>query len=232
MSGFNIESNHDLREDMSPHAMELPDKEDLKSTVDRILEKLPETEAAPRTKDELPSLNDLLSKVRDGTLIEENSQEKLPRSEDFPDVSNLPTPHSILQDVPPNEQQEEIREVGQPIQNKLDGLAREHEVEKDLKEKYPESEGYSIISEAYLRDEDGKIAKDPVTGEARRIDFVVVKGGEVVDSVEVTSKTADKTEQSAKEERIRENGGNYIRDENGNLVKIPSDIHTRIERRD
>ena len=62
--------------------------------------------------------------------------------------------------------------------------------------------------------------------------FIVVKNGKVVDSIEVTSKTANKTEQSAKEERIRDNGGNYIRDNNGNLVEIPSTVHTRIERRD
>lgn len=125
-----------------------------------------------------------------------------------------------------------VREIGEPIQNKIDGLAREHEVEKELNSKYPESEGYSVMSEAYLRDENGNIVKDPITGEARRIDFVVIKDGKVVDSVEVTSKTADKTEQTAKENRIRENGGNYIRDENGNLVRIPDEVRTRIERRD
>ena len=120
----------------------------------------------------------------------------------------------------------------QPIQNKIDGMAREKEVEEELKEKYPESEGYEILSEVYLRDKDGNIVRDPETGEARRIDFVVVKDGKVVDSVEVTSKTADKTEQSSKEARIREAGGNYVRDDNGNLVEIPANVTTRIERRD
>lgn len=118
------------------------------------------------------------------------------------------------------------------IKNKLDGLEREKDVEQELKEKYPESEGYSIESEKPLRDENGDIVRDPETGEYRRIDFVVIKDGEVVDSVEVTSKTADKTEQSAKEDRIRENGGNYIRTNDGRLVKIPDDVKTRIERRD
>ena len=54
-----------------------------------------------------------------------------------------------------------------------------------------------------MRDSEGKIVRDPETGEARRIDFVVVKDGQVVDSIEVTSETADKTGQTAKEERIR-----------------------------
>lgn len=125
----------------------------------------------------------------------------------------------------------EIADVNQPIKNKTDGLAREKEVAEELEKKYPKEEGYEIISEAYLRDKDGNIVRDPETGEARRIDFVVVKDGKVVDSVEVTSKTADKTAQNAKEKRIRDAGGNYIRDNNGNLVEIPSSVQTRIERR-
>lgn len=131
-----------------------------------------------------------------------------------------------------NNDADDSPEKGKPIQNKLDGLEREHEVEKELEEQYPPEEGYSIISEAYLRDENGNIVKDPETGQARRIDFVVVKDGKVVDSVEVTSKTADKSEQTAKENRIRENGGNYIKDNDGNLIRIPDNVTTRIERRD
>lgn len=125
-----------------------------------------------------------------------------------------------------------VNEVKEAIKNKMDGLAREKEVFEELNSKYPPEKGYQIVSEVYLRDKDGNIVKDTVTGEARRVDFMVVKDGKVVDSIEVTSKTADKSEQSAKEERIRDNGGNYIRDNNGNLVEIPSTVHTRIERRD
>ena len=119
-----------------------------------------------------------------------------------------------------------------PIQNKIDGIRREKEVEMELKEKYPESEGYSIEQEVYLRDADGNIVKDQETGKARRIDFAVVKDGEVVDTIEVTSNTASKEAQSAKEERIRESGGNYIKDSNGDIVNIPETVKTRIERRD
>lgn len=123
-------------------------------------------------------------------------------------------------------------EINPPIKNKLDGLEREREVHSDLEKKYPPEDGYEIVPEAVLRDKDGNIVRDPETGEARRIDFVVVKDGKVVDSIEVTSKTADKTQQSAKEGRIREAGGNYVRDRSGNLVEIPPNIQTRIERRD
>ena len=119
-----------------------------------------------------------------------------------------------------------------PIQNKIEGRRRETEVQKELEAKYPIEDGYKIIPEAYLRDKNGNIMKDPETGKARRVDFMVVKDGKVVESIEVTSKTADKSEQLAKEERIRDYGGNYILDENGNLIEIPEDVHTRVERRD
>ena len=125
-----------------------------------------------------------------------------------------------------------MKDICSPLQNKLDGLEREKDVAKELDEKYPPEKGYTTIPEATLRDQDGNIVKDPVTGEARRIDFAVVKDGKVVDSIEVTSKTADKSAQSAKEDRIREAGGNYIKDNNGNLVEIPKEVRTRIERRD
>lgn len=119
-----------------------------------------------------------------------------------------------------------------PIKNKIDGLKREEEVEKELLKQYPEKEGYSIINEAYLRNNKGEIVKDEKIGEARRIDFCVVKEKKVIDMVEVTSKTAPKIEQIAKEYRIRENGGNYIKDKNNELIKIPENVETRIERRE
>ena len=125
-----------------------------------------------------------------------------------------------------------VDEVKEPIKNKQDGLAREAEVNSDLLKEYPKAEGYEVCSEAYLRDETGKIVKDTVTGEARRIDFVVIKEGKVVDSIEVTSKTAPKELQMAKEARIRADGGNFIKDEAGNLARIPDELITRIERRD
>lgn len=118
-----------------------------------------------------------------------------------------------------------------PIQNKIDGLEREKQVAEELKEQYPSEKGYDIVPEALLRDKYGNVVKDPETNEARRVDFVVVKDGKVVDSVEVTSMTAEKTQQMAKEDRIRENGGNFIKDSNGNLAEMSYDIHTRIERR-
>ena len=116
------------------------------------------------------------------------------------------------------------------IPNKADGLRREETAQKQLKEKYPESEGYKIEAEKLLRDSSGKKVIDPETGTGRRIDFVVDKNGKIVDSIEVTSNTADKTAQIAKEMRIRENGGNYVRLSDKSIVEIPSDLVTRIFR--
>ncbi len=116
------------------------------------------------------------------------------------------------------------------IPNKADGLRREESAQKQISEQYPKSEGYRVEGEKLLRDSSGKKVIDPETGTGRRIDFVVDKNGKIVDSIEVTSSTADKTAQMAKEMRIRQNGGNYVRLSDKSLVEIPSNIQTRILR--
>lgn len=124
------------------------------------------------------------------------------------------------------------KELPNVVQNKLDGCRRENEVAKDLEKQYPEKEGYQVLRERVLCDKDGNPVIDEKTGQKRRIDFVVVKDGKVVDMVEVTSKTAPKQEQLAKEYRIRDNGGNYIKDYDGNTCRIPGNVETRVERRE
>ncbi|AEH48648.1 hypothetical protein [Parageobacillus thermoglucosidasius] len=115
--------------------------------------------------------------------------------------------------------------------NRKNGDLREEQVYERLKEMYPEQQGYKIIREAYLRDAEGNIVKDDVTGQARRIDFVVVKDGVVIDSIEVTSETATKEAQLAKEQRIRESGGNYIKDpETGEIYEFSPQIQTHVWR--
>ncbi len=56
------------------------------------------------------------------------------------------------------------------------------------------------------------LVRDPLTGEGRRIDHIVVQNGTVSDSLETTSLSTPKVPQSTKEDRIRESGGNHIRD--------------------
>lgn len=112
--------------------------------------------------------------------------------------------------------------------NQLAGSGREALARAELETQFP---GASIQNEVYLRGANGKRAIDPFTGEARRIDSVVIQDGRVLDSVEVTSQTANKAAQIAKENRIRQNGGTFVRDRaTGNLIDI-SQIPTRIVRK-
>lgn len=116
--------------------------------------------------------------------------------------------------------------------NREAGMEREKAVGDELGREYPAADGYYVESQRYLRDENGKIVRDPETGESRKIDFEVIKDGEIVKSVEVTSETADKIAQLAKEERIRDAGGNYIEDRRtGELVRFPSEVKTEVVRR-
>ena len=125
------------------------------------------------------------------------------------------------------------KKISSPIQNKQEGLRREQNVHKELEKQYPSKEGYKILRERELCNKDGKPVRDGQTGEKRRIDFCVVKDGRVVDMIEVTSKTAPKREQLSKEYRIRDEGGNYIKDsDNNKLYKIPDNVESRVIRRD
>ncbi len=125
-----------------------------------------------------------------------------------------------------------LREFSQIEANRVSGAAREEAVASELADKYPAENGYHIERECFLRDETGKITVDPNTGESRRIDFEIIKDGEIVKSVEVTSETAEKTAQLAKEERIRDTGGNYIEDRRtGELVRFAPDVQTEVIRR-
>jgi uncharacterized protein RhaS with RHS repeats len=94
--------------------------------------------------------------------------------------------------------------------NKKDGTAREDARATELQKKYPDA---TVQRESYLRDSKGKRIKDTgFTGESRRVDMVVIKDGKVIHIEEVTSKTASKTSQEKKTQRIRSKGPVYIRD--------------------
>jgi RHS repeat-associated protein len=108
--------------------------------------------------------------------------------------------------------------------NSKDGKAREAKTDKELKAENPDSK---VQGERYLRDKDGKIVKDPVTDKGRRIDHAVIKDDKVTKLVETTSPTANKKPQADKEQRIRNEGGTYIRDkENKKKLYDVSDVPT------
>ena len=113
------------------------------------------------------------------------------------------------------------------IKNKVEGDRREGIFKDRMKSQHPNA---TIQCECYLRNAEGKSVKDPVTGERRRVDTVVIEKGKGT-AYEVTSPSADKRDQLAKEGRIRAEGGTYVKDRStGKLVPV-SDISTveRIE---
>ena len=103
------------------------------------------------------------------------------------------------------------------IKNKIEGDRREDIFKKRMEAQNPNA---TIQCECYLRNEQKESVKDPVTGERRRVDTVVIEGGKAK-TYEVTSPTADKADQLAKEVRIRAAGGTYIKDRStGKLVPV------------
>jgi hypothetical protein len=122
--------------------------------------------------------------------------------------------------------------VPQIEKNRLAGQAREVAVASELETHFPVNGGFHIEPQCPLRSETGSVVFDPVSGESRRLDFVVMKDGQCMKSIEVTSPNADKVFQLAKEARIREAGGNFVRDRaSGELVPFKSDVQTEVWRR-
>jgi len=116
----------------------------------------------------------------------------------------------------------------QVTSNQREGARRQSETKSSLEEQHPSG---SVQSEQYLRTADGKIAKDPDTGTGRRIDNVVIEDGQGVRSVETTSPTANKRDQTAKENRIREAGGTHVRDRTTRDLVDFQHVETEIDRR-
>lgn len=124
-----------------------------------------------------------------------------------------------------------IQELSQIEKNRVDGAAREDNVLANLQNQFPEKLGYHIESQCPLRDENGSVVRDLVSGEHRRLDFVVIHDNKIIKSVEVTSMNANKTEQLAKEDRIREAGGNFVIDKStGNLIAFAPNVKTEVVR--
>nr|WP_240155428.1 RHS repeat-associated core domain-containing protein [Pantoea multigeneris] len=111
------------------------------------------------------------------------------------------------------------------IQNKIDGTAREIRSQAILERRYGKD---NVLRERYLRDMNGKSVKDPMTGERRRIDFVVKGQDGKWRPVEITSRTTTKDAQLDKELRIHEAGGVFVRNPNTRELIQLDDISTVI----
>ncbi len=159
------------------------------------------------------------------TAIEENPLDSVSKEiENFADLKELK-----------EHNEERLRnneiKISQIMLNRENGDFREVKAFEEIKKEFLESEGYKYHQEMYLRDKEGNILKDIETGEARRVDIMVEKDGMIFKSYEITSESAPKEMQIAKEERIREAGGNFIKDrETGKLLEIPKDVKTEIRR--
>jgi hypothetical protein len=117
------------------------------------------------------------------------------------------------------------------INNHTLGRKRERLVEKLLKALFPSDEGYRVYGEQYLRDRHGNIALHQASHESRRIDFLVLKGKEIVSSVEVTGEKVSKAAQLEKEMDIRKHGGRYVLDPKSHqLLRWPAGLKTRVVR--
>jgi hypothetical protein len=114
------------------------------------------------------------------------------------------------------------------VLNKKLGINREKLTGFELSRQYPAA---SVQAEQFLRTSEGLIAVDPLTNTGRRIDHIVIQDNIAIDSVETTSLTAKKAAQIAKENRIRQSGGTFVRDrDTGQLVDLRN-TPTRIIRR-
>ncbi|WP_409279593.1 RHS repeat domain-containing protein, partial [Pseudomonas defluvii] len=103
------------------------------------------------------------------------------------------------------------------IKNAIEGERRHQLLNEQLRAKHPEA---TIQCECYLRDANGKSVKDPDTGERRRVDTAVIESGQAK-TYEVTSMTANKDSQIAKETRVIDAGGTHVRDRGtNNLIPV------------
>ncbi|MCG8711074.1 hypothetical protein JHU04_004433 [Brenneria sp. 4F2] len=99
-------------------------------------------------------------------------------------------------------------------------MAREKRAQEILERRYGKE---NVLSERYLRDFTGRSVKDPLTGERRRIDFVVKGQDGQWRPVEITSRTnvQNKIDQIAKERRIHAAGGIFVKNKNtGELIQL------------
>ena len=109
----------------------------------------------------------------------------------------------------------DAKKADQMKQNAADGKRREDERNAESVEKYGAS---NVLRQKTLRDKDGNKVVDPVTGEGRRVDEVVKQADCKGKCTEVTGPNVDKDPQLAKEQRIRDAGGKYVRDKDGTLI--------------
>jgi RHS repeat-associated protein len=150
-----------------------------------------------------------------GTLVGANAGQLL--AKDAADAFNSSPQPSSGGSSPEGPSAKKIKEIGN---------GREEVTDQQLKQEYP---GQPVQRERMLRDADGKKVIDPVTGEGRRVDHAVIdREANTAKTFETTGTNVDKRLQLQKEERIRQQGGTYIRDkETRQLVPVEGTSEVR-----
>jgi len=111
------------------------------------------------------------------------------------------------------------RAATQLAENAITGASRQA---KGVEQLVTANPGKRVQTETYLRTADGKRAKDPLSGEMRRVDAAVIdpKTGTAA-TKEITGPGVNKTAQAAKEQRIIDSGGTFVRDrQTGKLCPV------------
>ncbi len=94
--------------------------------------------------------------------------------------------------------------------NVVNGARREAEVAAELVKENPSK---LVQGQRTLVDANGKKVVDPITGEGRRVDHAVIDPGtNTAKTFETTGPAVDKRLQLQKEQRIREQGGTFVKD--------------------
>jgi len=139
--------------------------------------------------------------------------------EAFEQITGLPAP--TLKGLAKIIRKEALKEAARNRvkENAKDGARRNKIGVEQLKSENPDKR---VQTETYLRTEDGKRAIDPQTGEMRRVDAAVIDANaRTAETYEITGPGVSKANQVAKEGRILDNGGMYIRDRRtGTLCKV------------
>lgn len=109
--------------------------------------------------------------------------------------------------------------------NAVAGRARETRALTRLSARFGTS---NVLSQRYLLDAQGDVLR--FAGRARRIDFVVLKGGKAQRVYEVTSKLADKTKQLIREANIHAMGSVFVRDPASGMLVDVSGLISKVMR--
>lgn len=117
----------------------------------------------------------------------------------------------------PRSPEDYVQRRQQLDQNRADGTRRQEQYRQEMADIYGEE---NVLTERFLRNANGDVVRDPVTGEGRRLNCVVVNG-QCGYAAEVTSPTVDERQQIRKETNIRNAGGIFVENpRTGELIEV------------